>query len=372
MLSSPLKGNSETRLILAIAALLTLLQGITFIRIYLDTQQYELPFTFAGLVKERLVALTIAIVYVVLIVKTTNRFLVENMPWLKIIITHLLFAVLISFLWYSTFIFVTYLLCEGENCNKGEGNLLLWFLHNFDKLVLLYLLTVSITYTYYYVQQLNVHKIQKSHIETQLLQAKLQILKSQLQPHFLFNTLNSVATLMETDIKKARNMIADLSALLRNVLDLKDIHIVPLEEELDMLEKYINIEKIRFADQLEIEMHVEKDLDLAMIPSMLLQPLVENSIAHGFSRKNDKMKVAVFVLKKEDKLIVLIKNNGTTLYKTGLKNNMGKGTGLKNTYERLKSIYADDFIFKIENQNNGVINRIEIPLTFAEATFAVM
>lgn len=371
MLQTRLKGNSETRLILAIAALFTLLQGITFVRIYVDTLQYELPYTIGELVKERLVALTIVVLYVILIVKTTNRFLVENMPWRKIIMTHLLFAVLISFLWYSTFMFVSHLLCQGENCDKREGNLLIWFLHNFDKLIVLYLLTVSITYTYYYVQQLAVHKIQKSHIETQLLQAKLQILKSQLQPHFLFNTLNSVATLMETDIRKARNMIADLSVLLRNVLDLKDIQIVPLEEELEMLEKYINIEKIRFADHLDIEMKVEEGLEMAMIPSMLLQPLVENSIAHGFSRKSEKMKISIAVLSNKHQLIVLIKNNGKVLYKTGLKHNMGKGTGLKNTYERLKSIYTDSFLFQIENQSSGVVNRIEIPLTFAEATLLV-
>lgn len=371
MLKSRLKGNSETRLIIAIAALFMLLQGITFVRIYMDALQYDIPYTLGGLVKERLVALTIAILYVVLIVKTTNRFLVENMPWRKIIITHLLFAVLISFLWYSTFIFVTYLLCEGENCHTSEGDLLLWFLHNFDKLFVLYLLTVSITYTYYYVQQLAVHKIQRSHIETQLLQAKLQILKSQLQPHFLFNTLNSVATLMETDIKKARNMIADLSSLLRNVLDLKDIHIVPLEEEIDMLEKYINIEKIRFADHLDIEMHVEKELEMALIPSMLLQPLVENAIAHGFSRVHEKINIAVSVFAKRDKLAVVIRNNGKSLPKTGLKHNMGKGTGLRNTYERLKSIYVEAFLFQIENDTSGVINRIEIPLKFAEAALLV-
>ena len=365
-----IRSISETRLIIAIAALFTLLQGMTFVKVYVETVQFDLPYTLEDLLKERLIALSIGILYAILIVKTTSRFLLENISWSKIIIIHLFFAVLISILWYSTFIFVTFLLCSGDSCGGSGENLMIWFVHNFDKLFTLYLLTVSITYTYYYSQRLAVHKIQKSHIENQLLQAKLQILKSQLQPHFLFNTLNSIAILMETNIKKARNMIADLSDLLRNVLDYKDIHIVPLEEELQLLEKYINIEKIRFADQLNISIKLDNNIIFANIPSMILQPLVENSIAHGFSRNNSEMNIQIAIFKKEDRLITEISNNGKPLKKSGLKHNLGKGTGLKNTYERLQSIYGEDFIFQVENIEKGVLNRIEIPLTFAEATLA--
>jgi hypothetical protein len=240
----------------------------------------------------------------------------------------------------------------------------MWYLLNFDKLFLLYLFTVSVTYTYYYIQRDSINKIQKSQIETQLLQTRLMMLKSQLHPHFLFNTLNSIASLADIDIKRAKKMIADLGDLLRFVLDAKDLQIVSLEDEVALLSKYMAIEKTRFAEDLEIEMDIEPAIEQASVPSMLLQPLVENSIQHGFSSEHPYLKIKIQLYQQEDQLIIVVQDNGKGFNEQDSKRIFNKGTGLQNTFERLKSIYGEQFAFFVENLRPGVRNRIEIPLKF--------
>lgn len=356
---------SDTHLILALSGLYALLQVSTFTRIYFEQLETEQAVDVPMLIRDRLVAFSIAMLYVVLIVKTTRRFLLENKSWPRIITIHLLFAVLISFLWYSTFLFAVSFFCTGEDCHKGKTDLLYWYLYNFDKLFLLYLVTASVTYTYYYVQRDSIHQIQRSQIENQLLQTRLIMLKSQLHPHFLFNTLNSIACLVDIDVQKAKNMIADLGDLLRHVLDHKDAQIVSVEEEMILLNKYIDIEKIRFSDDLEINLSIAPEVRGATLPSMLLQPIVENSIRHGFSRQYPSLKIDIEIYQEDKKLIVSVEDNGQGFDAEKSPDIFAKGTGLKNTFERLKSIYSDRFRFFVENLHPGVRNRIEIPLNLA-------
>lgn len=355
---------SETRLILAIGGLYALMQILTFARIYAQMEVEGYEASISVLIQERVVALSIAFLYITIIVKTTKRFLLENRSWRRIILTHLFFAMLVSFLWYSTFILVTYLICFSGNCDQKVDGFLLWYLFNFDKLFLLYLITVSVTYTYYYVQRDTLNEIQKSQIQNQLLQTRLKMLQSQLEPHFLFNTLNSIACLVDLDIKKAKSMIADLGDLLRHVLDQKDVHFVTVNEEIQLLEKYINIEKTRFTDDLDIQMLIHPEIKNATIPSMLLQPLVENAIRHGFSRHHPTLKIQISLSKMADQLCIEIKDDGVGLRHQNNVDIFEQGTGLKNTYERLQSTYGNNFSFSVENLSPGVENQIKIPLKF--------
>ena len=209
-----------------------------------------------------------------------------------------------------------------------------------------------------------VNKIQKSQIETQLLQTRLMMLKSQLHPHFLFNTLNSIASLADIDIRRAKKMIADLGDLLRFVLDAKDLQIVSLKDEIALLNKYMAIEKTRFAEDLEIEMNIEPAIEQAAVPSMLLQPRVENSIQHGFSSEHPNLKIKSHLYKQTDHLIIVVQDDGKGFNEKESRKIFNKGTGLQNTFERLKSIYGEQFVFFVENLKPGVRNRIEIPLKF--------
>lgn len=353
---------SDTRLIIALSALNVLLQISTFFRLYAEQIESKVPVDLPLMLRDRAVAIVIAILYIIIIVKTTRWFLMENKSWTKIIAIHLVVAVLISCLWYSTFLFASYFLCVGTGCDEEKTNVLYWYLYNFDKLFLLYLITVSVTYTYYYVQRDSLHQIQRSKIEHQLLQTRMMMLKSQLHPHFLFNTLNSIACLVDIDVQKAKNMIADLGDLLRHVLDYKDAQIVSVDDEMVLLNKYLDIEKIRFSEDLKVNLNIAPEIGHAEIPSMLLQPIVENSIRHGFSRQHPNLQIDINIFPEKELLVVSVEDNGQGFDPEAGTNIFEKGMGLKNTFERLRSIYSDQFRFFVENLDPGVRNRIEIPL----------
>ncbi len=354
---------SDWGLILAIGALYALLQIFTFLRIYSQNKLDGYEIDIWAMVQDRMIALLIGVLFVIIIVKTTRRFLLQDQSWPKIIGIHLVFAVLTSLVWYSCFVGVALFFCKGEDCGQQGIDFIYWYLMNLDKLVLLYLFTVSLTYTYFYVQLDSINKIHQSQIKNQLLETRLMMLKSQLHPHFLFNTLNSITSLIDLDVKRAKSMIADLGDLLRYVLDHKDRQIVSLDEELLLLSKYVEIEKTRYAEDLEIDWQVDSNLEEAQIPSMLLQPLVENAIQHGFSSNHPRLKVDISLRKSgRDALTIEIKDNGKGFENEKADHIFELGTGLKNTYERLKSIYGNHFQFLVENLNPGVVNRIEIPL----------
>ncbi|MCB0566035.1 MAG: histidine kinase [Phaeodactylibacter sp.] len=357
---------SDTQLIIGVGLVITLLQLTTFFEIYLDIATQKKEINLNELLGGRLLAWAMALAFVFLIVKTTTRFLDANMSWWNIIAIHILFAILVSFLWYSLFLFVNHLLCNGEKCNEpyDSTHMLLWYLKNFDKLFLIYLLTASLTYTYHYVQRDIMHRMQNSRMEKQLLESRLMMLKSQLQPHFLFNTLNSITSLIDIDVRRAKAMIADLGGLLRHVLEKKDEQVVSLEEELKLLQQYIEIAKARFAEDLEIGLEVESGIVQARIPSMLLQPLVENSIQHGFSRDHPQLKVDIRLFQEGQGLVVEVKDDGQGFSPEAEAELFERGMGLHNTLERLQSLFGERFTFLVENLYPGVRNRIEIPLSF--------
>lgn len=353
----------ERRLITAIAALYALTQVITFLRMYSQLKLDNSSIDLNMMIRDRLVAWGVGVVFAIIIVRTT-RFLLQqrNWAWPRIIITHLAFAFFFSIVWYATLIGAHHLFCTGAECDELSQDLLFWFLINFDKLFLLYLVTVSITYTFYYVRRDHDNQLRHAHVQTQFLQAHLKTLRSQLQPHFLFNTLNSIASLMDIDIDRAKVMLADLGDLLRRVLDWSDIQMVPLSDELDLLSKYVNIEKTRFSDDLDVNWKIDPDLRDAEVPAMLLQPLVENAIRHGFSRNHLELAINIEAFAADGHLHLRVCDNGQGLNLADGKDIFNKGTGLQNTRERLMSIYGDLCSFTVTNTHPGACSHIILPL----------
>ncbi len=357
---------SDTKLILGIGLVVTILQVITFLLAYLESAAKGKEVNLLGLAGWRGLAWCVAMLFVILIVKTTKRFLYSNISWRRILGIHLLFSLLVSLVWYALFTGIHYALCTGKECDKffSPMEMLIWYLNNFDKLFLIYLFSASITYTYYYIQRDSQHRIQRSQMEKQLLETRLMMLQSQLHPHFLFNTLNSIVSLMDIDIERAKAMTADLGGLLRHVLEKRNEQVVSLYEELKLLQQYLDIEKARFAEDLEVNMEADPSTFQAMVPSMLLQPLVENSIRHGFSREHPQLKINIHLYREGDRLVVDIQDDGKGFESMAKEELFEKGMGLHNTFERLKSLFGERFTFLVENLNPGFRNRIEIPLSF--------
>lgn len=197
-------------------------------------------------------------------------------------------------------------------------------------------------------------------MEKQLSQAEMKALKSQLQPHFLFNTLNTISALMEFNIKGAQKIVSNLGGLLRKVLDSNKRNFTPLSEEIDFIKNYLSIEQVRFSDRLEVKYNIEEEVLNVPVPNLLLQPLVENAIKHGFASQTGKGIIEV-IAQKVDKdfvrLIVRDDGSGTQKPESEL---IKTGIGLKNVKDRLELIYKSDFKFEI---NTGKEKGFEVIIT---------
>lgn len=207
-------------------------------------------------------------------------------------------------------------------------------------------------------------------LRSELVGAQLQALKMQIQPHFLFNTLNSISSLVLTNPPQAHQMIAQLGDFLRLTLDYSRDQMVTLAEELRFLRSYLEIEQIRFSDRLKVNFDVEPEVLSAMVPHLVLQPIVENSIKHAVSHRRSGGLIEIKADKFEGKLRLQIKDNGrSTEVKTmNLKNDKkaeSYGTGLVNVQNRLKYFYDNNAGFEMLNrENEGTTVTLVIPLNF--------
>ena len=190
-------------------------------------------------------------------------------------------------------------------------------------------------YQHYAAGELRVERLEKSFSE-----ARLNALRMQLNPHFLFNALNTISSQVEREPKLARQMIEHLGDLLRLSLESKDKLEVPLADELSFLEHYVAIQKIRFGDRLRIETQIEPEVKFASVPCLLVQPLVENAIRHGISRRASGGTVIVSAHRRQNRLDVRVLDDGVGLPADWTLENSG-GTGLSVTRQRIAGLYPD-------------------------------
>jgi LytS/YehU family sensor histidine kinase len=201
--------------------------------------------------------------------------------------------------------------------------------------------------------------LRSSELQKQLMGAHLSALKMQLQPHFLFNTLNAIMVLVrQQKTREAEQMLARLGDLLRCVLDDVDSQEVPLRRELEYLELYLSIEQVRFQDRLRAEIVVDPMLLDAAVPQMGLQPLVENAVRHGIGQRSAAGKVRISAIRKLDMLELSVEDDGPG-FPPVIKSD---GIGLSNTRERLRQLYGTAAELMIERpQQGGARVRISIP-----------
>jgi len=194
-----------------------------------------------------------------------------------------------------------------------------------------------------------------------LLQARMDALSRQINPHFLFNTLNSVSSLIRTNPQQARAVVYKLSNILRRLLR-KHENFTPLGEELDFINDYLSIEMIRFGDKLRFEKEVDsKTLD-RLVPSMLLQPLIENAVKHGLSSKVDGGMVRFRSSLKDGRLHLLVEDDGVGISEIKLATLREQGIGVSNVNERLKVLFGSDYRMWIDSKpGHGTRIEIEIP-----------
>jgi two-component system LytT family sensor kinase len=203
------------------------------------------------------------------------------------------------------------------------------------------------------------HRLQEQ--EKLLMESRLDALASQINPHFLFNTLTSISSLIRSQPETARTLIVKLSGLLRRLLRSQD-HFVTLREELDAIDEYLDIESIRFGPQLKIDKQIDPaTLDL-IVPSMMLQPLVENSIKHGLGQKLGEGRITIRSVRERDRAVIDVIDNGVGIPQFDAGRVKGTGIGLRNVNERLRVIYGANYQLQLDSvPGEGTCARIVIP-----------
>jgi LytS/YehU family sensor histidine kinase len=218
-----------------------------------------------------------------------------------------------------------------------------------------------------YQQKNKMTELRFTRLQSQLAQSHLNALKSQLHPHFLFNTLNTISTLiLKADDSEAERMLSLLNNFLKTTVFQSDRQEITLEEELRFVKDYLEIEKVRFSDKLEVKENVAKETLQAQVPNLLLQPIIENAIYHGIAHKTSHGIIQISTKKKEGQLLICVEDNGPGL--TMMKKKKSKeGVGLKITKERLAQLFGTDHLFELENLvSGGVRVTISIPFTHSE------
>jgi two-component system LytT family sensor kinase len=202
-------------------------------------------------------------------------------------------------------------------------------------------------------------------LQAQLAEARLSALRSQIDPHFLFNTLNAVSALVERDPRGVRRMIARLSELLRHSLEGAGEPVVTLRQELDFVERYLEIMRIRFQGSLEVETRVDDGVLDALVPNLILQPLVENAAKHGVGRQRGVGRIEIGARREGERVVLSVRDNGPGLGEAPLR----EGVGVRNTRERLAQLYGDAGALALRPATGGGVEA-EVSLPYQPAEVA--
>lgn len=202
--------------------------------------------------------------------------------------------------------------------------------------ITIYIAIVVAAHAYEYFERIRKQELERTEFQRALAASELQALKMQIQPHFLFNTLHGISTLIDTDAAAARGMIVKLSALLRSALEHGSSDLIPLREELRFIREYLDLEKMRFRTRLTVDWSVEPQIESLLVPQMILQPLVENAIRYGIAASRERGWVGIAARRKNGDVELEIRNT------IGSKKPGGTGIGLRNTTTRLKHLYGNE------------------------------
>jgi two-component system, LytTR family, sensor kinase len=291
------------------------------------------------------------------------RFRLEGARWLRALALHALFACSFSVLHCACMIATRLLLFE----NAGKFPTVPWtmfvqrrFLENLDWTLMVYSSVLGLSYALAYYRESQARAVKEAQLETRLVEARLRTLEAELQPHFLFNTLHAISSLVHTNPDSADRMISRLSDLLRITFDRSGSTRISLQEELEFLQKYLEIEQTRFQDRLSVHYDVDAETLDAEVPRLILQPIVENAIKHGVSPKQGPGTVTIVSRRRDGRLWIEVSDNGVGL-SAGARARLRNGIGLANTRDRLECMYGTAHQIEFSDERAGLAVRLEIP-----------
>jgi len=235
-----------------------------------------------------------------------------------------------------------------------------------------YTIIVLLYYSFERYRMAQAQHLAAAELETKLAQAQLENLRLQVQPHFLFNTLNTISSVMYEDVRAADSMITQLSDLLRLTLHASRSHEIPLAEELEITRLYMDLMQKRFESKLHVTYRVDPSLENSLVPQLILQPLLENSLRHGVKSGDTTMEISVAAQRENGSLILRVSDNGCGLGDVDRSGLLGQGLGLSNIRERLVQLYGDKQKLLIANRPAGGAEvTLQVPLHATAQDFQV-
>ena len=296
-----------------------------------------------------------------------KRFHIERAHWQRTVLVHLAASAIFSVLWMVLRSLIEGWLSRGE---PGSLSFAAAFSHalfaTFFFNLLIYWAVISVAHTLAYYRKYAERELRTAELESSLTQARLQALQMQLNPHFLFNTLNSISSLMHQDVEAADRMIARLSELLRYALESTNSQEVPLREELHFLDRYLEIQQRRFGDRLTVKRNIQPDTLAGLVPTLVLQPLVENSIRHGIAPRARPGRILLRARRSGDTLHLEVSDDGVGLQGKAA---IDEGVGLSNTRARLQQLYGEAHRFEFSESAEGGL-AVSLTIPWREATKA--
>lgn len=301
-----------------------------------------------------------------LILFAASRLPIERNTWLRNSLLHLAIGVALAILVTGLGRVALWLIF-----GRSAGRPLTWesiyrfIVGNFSEAIGIYLLIVLTSYAFSYYRRYRSGQLRTLQLEAQLSQAQLEALKMQLHPHFLFNTLHSISALLSRDTEAARRMITRLGDFLRLTLENSGAQEVTLKQEMEFLRCYLEIERIRFQDRLVTRLDISPQALDALVPNLILQPIVENAIRHGISPRSTPGLIEIQAKPHNGSLRIQVRDNGPGLPAHRSPDNaFRKGLGLANTETRLERLYGDGHRFDLANDPaGGLVVTVEIPFS---------
>ncbi len=332
------KHTAPLRLIIGVATLLgafSTLQAHQFVKLF---SQHPDPITTLAVLNFGFWYAWALLAPVVLWV--ARRFPFERDTWKRSAAVHLGTVLVLTFV-HVALVEGVYVTVPGTGY---LGKLTWWqrvqrnYVMNFDWEMMTYSAIIGFSYAAGYFRQAQDRALRAAHLEARLAEAQLQALQRQLHPHFLFNTLNGISALMHRDVHAADRMLVRLSDLLRMALDRRGAQEVPLSDDLEFLAKYLEIEQARFGERLSVRYDFDPETLDALVPNLLLQPLVENSVRHAIATLSEGGVIEVTSRRVGDTLELRVRDNGPGLSKE--RTPSPSGLGLTNTRSRLEHLYG--------------------------------
>ena len=330
------------------------LLGLFFsLRFYLLQRQSSTPSTWGNALEKNLPEWYLWGIVTLIVVRLSRRFAFGRGKLLRRLILHCMAAIVLA----SAHLLVFDLIVRTMDPEFGRrmplpAALVSLFIFKFNWGFLTYWVILLATHGWDYYRRFREKELRASQLEAKLAQAQLHALRMQLQPHFLFNTLHTISALIRIDPEAADRTLAHLSQMLRLTLDRIGVEEVSLQDELEFVERYLKIERTRFNDRMSVAVDVQPETLAAMVPCMILQPLVENAIRHVLARHSRAGKVEIRARREGEELRVGVLDDGGG-FPAGFRVETSRGIGLRITQERLLRLYGERQRMEIGSRTQG-------------------